>query len=121
MHDIQEIFGLGSRVAVVTGAASGIGRAVAEVLASAGARVVVGDLDAPGAEEAAAAIREFGGEAVAQEVDISQRSDVETLVERAVVEWGGLDVMYNVAGVPSDGPLGELSEEEFDRVVAIKV
>ena len=121
MHDIQEIFGLGGRVAVVTGAASGIGRAVAEVLSSAGARVVVGDLDAAGAEEAAAAIREFGGEAVAQEVDISQRSQVEALVERGVVEWGGLDVMCNVAGVPSDGPLGELSEKEFDRVVGINV
>lgn len=121
MHDIQEIFGLDGRVAVVTGAASGIGRAVAEVLSSAGARVVVGDLDAAGAEEAAAAIRDSGGEAVAQEVDISQRSQVEALVERGVVEWGGLDVMCNVAGVPSDGPLGDLSEKEFDRVVGINV
>ena len=121
MHDIHEVFGLGGRAAVVTGAASGIGRAVAEVLASAGARVVVGDVDAAGAEEAAAAIREFGGEAMAQQVDISQRGEVEALVERAVVEWGGLDVMCNVAGVPSDGPLGELSEEEFDRVVGINV
>ena len=121
MHDIQKIFGLGGRVAVVTGAASGIGRAVAEVLASAGARVVVGDLDAAGAEEVAAAIRESGGEALAQPVDISQRSQVQALVERGVVEWGGLDVMCNVAGVPSDGPLGELSEEEFDRVVGINV
>ena len=121
MHDIQEVFGLGGRAAVVTGAASGIGRAVAEVLASAGARVVVGDVDAAGAEEAAAAIREFGAEAMAQQVDISQRGEVEALVERAVVEWGGLDVMCNVAGVPSDGPLGELSEEEFDRVVGINV
>ena len=91
MHDIQKIFGLDGRVAVVTGAASGIGRAVAEVLASAGARVVVGDLDAAGAEEAAAAIRESGGEALAQPVDISQRSQVQALVERGVVEWGGLD------------------------------
>jgi 3-oxoacyl-[acyl-carrier protein] reductase len=121
MHDIQQVFGLGGRVAVVTGGASGIGRAVAEVLASAGARVVLGDLDAAGAEEAAAAIRGAGGEALAQKADVSQRFEVETLVERAIGEWGGLDVMCNVAGVPADGPLAELREDEFDRVVGINV
>jgi 3-oxoacyl-[acyl-carrier protein] reductase len=121
MHDIQQVFGLGGRVAVVTGGASGIGRAVAEVLASAGARVVLGDLDAAGAEEAAAAIRGAGGEALAQRADVSQRFEVETLVERAIGEWGGLDVMCNVAGVPADGPLAELREDEFDRVVGINV
>ena len=60
MHDIQQAFGLSDRVAIVTGGASGIGRAVAEVLASAGARVVVGDLDVSGAEETAEAIRKSG-------------------------------------------------------------
>jgi 3-oxoacyl-[acyl-carrier protein] reductase len=98
-----------------------MGRAVAEVLASAGARVVLGDLDAAGAEEAAAAIRGAGGEALAQRADVSQRFEVETLVERAIGEWGGLDVMCNVAGVPADGPLAELREDEFDRVVGINV
>ncbi len=121
MHDTQQAFGLGDRVAVVTGGASGIGRAVAEVLASAGARVVVGDLNASGAEETADAIREIGGEAVAQEVDVSKRAQVEALVERATAAWGGLDVLCNVAGVPSDGPLSELREDEFDRVVGIHV
>ncbi|MBW2243822.1 MAG: SDR family oxidoreductase [Deltaproteobacteria bacterium] len=121
MNEIQQAFGLGGRVAVVTGAASGIGRSVAEVLARAGARVVLGDLDAAGAEEVAAAIRAAGGEALAQRVDVSQRSEVETLVERATGEWGGLDVMCNVAGIPADGPLAELGEDEFDRVVGVNV
>ncbi len=121
MHDIQKIFGLGGRVAVVTGAASGIGRAVAEVLASAGARVVVGDLNESGAEETAAAIRGFGADAVAHQVDVSQRAQVDALVERASAEWGRLDVLCNVAGVPSDGTLSELTEGEFDRVVGIHI
>jgi len=121
MHDIQQVFSLSGRVAVVTGAASGIGRAIADVLASAGARVVVGDLDASGAEEAAGEIRESGGEAVAQRVDVSQRAQVEALVGRASTEWGRLDVLCNIAGVPSDGPLVELKEDEFDRVVGVHV
>lgn len=121
MHDVREAFGLGGRVAVVTGGASGIGRAVAEVLASAGARVVVGDLDPAGAEETAQSIRDSGGEAVAHTVDVSQRPQIAALIERATSGWGGLDILCNVAGVPSDGPLCDLSEDEFDRVVAIHV
>lgn len=121
MRDVKQIFSLDGRAAVVTGAASGIGRAAAEVLAAAGARVVVGDLDANGAEEAAAAIRKGGGVAVAQSVNVASREQVDALVARATNEWGRLDVMCNVAGVPSDGPLSALSEAEFDRVVAINL
>ena len=121
MHDIREAFGLDARVAVVTGGASGIGRSVAEVLASAGARVVLGDVDAQGASEVAAGIQAQGGEALAVKTDISQRPEVEALVECATGEWGGLDIMCNVAGIPTNGPLGELDEAEFDRVVGINV
>ena len=121
MHDIQQAFDLSDRVAVVTGAASGIGRAAAEVLASAGAQVLLADVDESGAEEAAAAIREAGGKAAAQAADVSRREQVDALVERATREMGGLHVMCNVAGVPADGPLGELEEEEFDRVVGVNV
>ena len=121
MRDVKQIFSLEGRAAVVTGAASGIGRAAAEVLAAAGARVVVGDLDADGAEQAAAAIRADGGVAVAQSVNVASREQVDALVARATNEWGRLDVMCNVAGVPSDGPLNALSEAEFDRVVAINL
>jgi 3-oxoacyl-[acyl-carrier protein] reductase len=121
MRDVSEVFRLAGRTAVVTGAASGIGRAAAEVLAAAGARVVVGDLDASGAEGVAAAIRADGGTALAQAVDVASRAQVDALVARATAAWGRLDVMCNVAGVPSDGPLGDLAETEFDRVVGINV
>jgi 3-oxoacyl-[acyl-carrier protein] reductase len=94
---------------------------VAEVLASAGARVVLGDVDAQGASEVAAGIQAQGGEALAVKTDISQRPEVEALVECATGEWGGLDIMCNVAGIPTNGPLGELDEAEFDRVVGINV
>ncbi|HVH17111.1 MAG TPA: SDR family oxidoreductase [Myxococcota bacterium] len=121
MHDVLRTFGLAERVAVVTGAASGIGRAAAEVLASAGARVVLGDMDHAGAEDAASAIRSAGGEARALRVDVSQRKEVDALVAHAVDAWGRLDVCCNVAGIPADGPLEALSEAEFDRVVAVNV
>ena len=121
MRDVAGIFRLDGRGAVVTGAASGIGRAIAEVLAAAGAGVVLGDVDAGGAEQVAAAIRADGGRAVSQRADVSKKAEVEALVARAERELGRLDVMCNVAGVPADGPLGELSETELDRVIAINL
>jgi 3-oxoacyl-[acyl-carrier protein] reductase len=121
MPDPLDVFRLTGRAAVLTGAASGIGRAAAELLAGAGAGVVLGDLDEEGAEEAAAGIRKSGGHAVAQRVDVARKGEVEALVQRAQDEFGRLDAMCNVAGVPSDGPLDALAEAEFDRVVAINL
>jgi 3-oxoacyl-[acyl-carrier protein] reductase len=114
-------FRLDGQVAAVTGAASGIGRAIAEVLAGAGARVVLGDLDAVGAEGAAEGIRERGGDAIGLGVDIAKSEEVDALIDAAVADGKRLDVMCNVAGIPSDGPLDELTESEFDRVVGINV
>jgi 3-oxoacyl-[acyl-carrier protein] reductase len=119
MSELAEVFGLKGRVAVVTGAASGIGLSVGQVLAQAGAQLVLGDLDGEGAELVAAGIRDAGGEAVAQEVDVAQRGEVEALVERASTEFGGLDVICNVAGIPADGPLENFDEKEFDRVYSV--
>ena len=121
MRTLNEVFGLQGRVAVVTGAASGIGRAVAEVFAGAGASVVLGDLDAEGAEGVAKGIRASGGAAAAQRVDVSQRAEVESLVARAVREFGGLDVICNVAGIPCDGRLEDLDEKGFERILGVNL
>jgi 3-oxoacyl-[acyl-carrier protein] reductase len=114
-------FQLEAQVAVVTGAASGIGLAVVEVLAGAGEQVVLGDLDVAGAEAAAERIRERRGDAIGPGVVIAERGEVDALVDAALSLGKRLDVMCNVAGIPSDGPLDELGETELDRVVAINV
>lgn len=94
----EDAFSLAGRVAVVTGAASGIGRATALVLANAGAHVAGGDLDETGLEETAAQVRQATPRAQTLWLagDVSVRADVETLVERAMSEWDRVDAMANV-------------------------
>ncbi len=119
MDDPLDAFRLDDRAAVVTGGASGIGRATAEVLAAAGASVSLGDVDEAGAQETAAAIVAEGGQAQARRCDVSRRGDVQVLVDEAADHWGRLDVLCNVAGVPADGLLCDVAEEELDRLLAI--
>jgi len=121
LNDPLSVFRLDGRGAAVTGAASGIGAAIAEVLAAAGARVALGDVNEAGAEAVAKGIREAGGDARAARCDVARQSDVDAFVQRAHDAFGRLDVMCNVAGVPSDGPLGEVSESELDRVLGINL
>jgi 3-oxoacyl-[acyl-carrier protein] reductase len=121
MNDWLDAFRLEGRSALVTGAASGIGAASAELLAAAGARVTLADIDAAGAEAVAHGIRERGGIARASRCDVSRREEVDALVEGAHAAFGRLDVLCNVAGVPSDGPLASVSEDEFDRILGINL
>lgn len=115
-------FDLTGRSAVVTGAGSGIGRATANVLAGAGASLVLGDIDEGALTEVATAIRaRTGREVVAARADVTRRADVEHLVALAVSHFGTLDIMCNIAGVASRNLVADITEDEFDRVVAINV
>jgi 3-oxoacyl-[acyl-carrier protein] reductase len=121
VSDVWDAFRLDGRAALVTGAASGIGAAIAEVLAGAGARLAVADVDAAGAEAIAERIRATGGAARAFRCDVSSRREVDALVSSAHAAFSRLDVLCNVAGVPSDGPLADVPEAELERVLGINL
>ncbi|WP_339104827.1 glucose 1-dehydrogenase [Haloterrigena salinisoli] len=109
-------------VAVITGAASGIGRATAQTFADNGASVVVADVDADGAEETVAAITDDGGEATFVETDVSDPDDVERMIETAIDVYGGLDVLYNNAAI--EGPVARIDEydsDAFEQVLDINL
>ena len=117
---VARAFDLSGRGAIVTGAARGIGRSAAGLLADAGADVVVADIDGDQAKEAAEAIAAATGRKVlAHQVDVSRSGEVDQLVALAVEEFGRLDVMVNNAGIITDTPVLELTEEEVDRVHAV--
>lgn len=91
------------KVALVTGAASGIGRASARLFAEAGAKVVVADIDRPGADETARLITGAGGEALAVEVDVADGASVKAMVDATIDRFGRLDIAHNNAGIMGAG------------------
>ncbi|MEY2417721.1 MAG: hypothetical protein QOG90_401 [Actinomycetota bacterium] len=103
---------------MITGGASGQGRAAALAFADAGARVAVADVNDVGANETVKLVEERGGEAMAVEADVSRRSDNESMVDAAVERFGRLDVLYNNAAVQMSGHLLECSDEEWDVTMA---
>jgi len=112
---------LSGRVAIVTGAASGIGRASAMVFAAEGARVLAADIDEPGGRETVARILERGHEAVFARVDVSSETEIKQMAENTVANWGRIDILFNNAGVVLVKPLEETTEEEWDRLMSINV
>jgi NAD(P)-dependent dehydrogenase (short-subunit alcohol dehydrogenase family) len=116
---------LKGKVALVTGGASGMGRATAVKLAAMGVKVVITAAhNVKGGEEAAAEIKAAGGEAVFMQADVSKEEDVKALVERTVSEYGSLDLAFNNAGIGPDGvripfaPLTDFSVKDFDDIIA---
>jgi 3-oxoacyl-[acyl-carrier protein] reductase len=107
---------LDDKVAIVTGSARGIGRATAELLAEQGAKVLINDLDGDVAEEASGQIQ---GETVAFAGDLTEGDVPDKLVQRAVDEWGRLDIVVNNAGYTWDGPIHKMSDEQFQAMLDI--
>ena len=113
---------LEGKVALVTGVAAGIGRAILEVFAAEGARVMGADVRQAEGEAAAPAVRERGQEAAFLAADVSQRADVDRLVAETVARFGGLDVVVNNAGVGVFHKTVETtSEDEWDRTLAVNL
>jgi NAD(P)-dependent dehydrogenase (short-subunit alcohol dehydrogenase family) len=110
---------LSNRRTIVTGAADGIGRAIATAFADEGAIVIAFDLDRPKAEAFAAEITAKGGKAIAVQGSVASASDVEGLLARADEEFGGVDILVNNAGVSGNMPSVELTDEFWDRVIGI--
>jgi NAD(P)-dependent dehydrogenase (short-subunit alcohol dehydrogenase family) len=113
---------LPGRVAIVTGAAQGIGFAIAERLSRAGARVVIADIAEEGAAAAAERLREGGGKAEAAVADVTSPEEVGAMVERALDAFGKLDILVNNAGITGrDAPLWETTDEDWAKVMNLNL
>ena len=111
---------LADRVALVTGAASGIGKWSATALARAGAAVVVADIDLAGAQSASTMLASEGHEAVACRCDVTDEADVEAAITFAVAQFGGLHIAHNNAGIGAPPAFTvDVDEDDFDRVLAV--
>ena len=113
---------LQDRVAIITGAGSGIGAAAALAMANEGARVLVVDIDEAKAKSAVETIVKAGGQAVAARADVARAADNEAVVERAVAQWGRLDVFFANAGVPQwKTDVEHVEEKVFDQIFDVNV
>jgi NAD(P)-dependent dehydrogenase (short-subunit alcohol dehydrogenase family) len=112
---------LTGRVAIVTGAGRGLGRAHALALARSGARVLVNDLDQSAAEEVCREIQGLGGEALGSRANVQQSGEVEAMVAAALARWGQVDILVNNAGILRDKTFAKLDLEDFRLVLDVHV
>jgi len=119
--EIANRFSLEGRVAVITGAASGLGREAARLFSEAGARIVLADVDTAGLEETAASLRASGGNSVIKPTNVAIRDEVEALAVAALRECGRLDSWINSAGITLWAGVMDASQEQAERVVAVNL
>jgi NAD(P)-dependent dehydrogenase (short-subunit alcohol dehydrogenase family) len=112
---------LSRKVAVITGAASGIGRATALLFAREGAALALADVNADAGQRVADEIAQSGGRAFFEPMDVTRAADCKRLVERAIREFGRIDILFNNAGIIRRATVLDLSEDDWDRVMAVNV
>ena len=112
---------LAGKTAIVTGAAQGIGRAIAEALAGAGADVAVADLDPSRSQDTVAAITKMGRRALNIKVNVAIWEDAKAMVDQVVKEWGKVDILVNNAGITRDGLLIRMKEEDWNLVLQVNL
>ena len=113
--------GVKDRVAVVTGAANGLGREIARLLAKEGARVALGDIDGPGVERTVASIKAAGGSGLAVTGDLTEEAPAKQLIEAAVAAYGRLDILVNDVGGSRNSRIWEMSVEDWDFVLRLNL
>ena len=112
---------LKGRVAIVTGGAQGIGRAIAETLARDGADIVVADLDPGRSQETVAAIQQLGRRALNVKVNVADFNDVKAMADHVLKEWDKIDILVNNAGITRDGLLLRMKEEDWNLVLQVNL
>jgi NAD(P)-dependent dehydrogenase (short-subunit alcohol dehydrogenase family) len=118
----MSLFDLTGKVAVVTGSTKGIGLAIAQRMAEHGAKVVISSRKADVCEAVAAGIREKGGEAIAIPCHVAHKEQLQALVDGAIAQWGGIDVLVGNAGVnPYFGPAAGMPDEAYERIMGANV
>jgi 3-oxoacyl-[acyl-carrier protein] reductase len=112
---------LKDKVAIVTGAGSGIGEATALKFAREGAKVAVCDINLAACEKVVASIADEGGTAIALHLDVTQRASIAAMVEAVMKVWGRIDTLVNNAGIVQDAQLKKMTDEQFDRVIDVNL
>lgn len=120
---MTNLFNLENKIAIVTGGASGLGRSIAKAFAQAGANVVIADINIENAQKTSDEIKKLGKQSFSIETNVTHKKDLQNMVEKAVHEFGKVDILVNSAGIGLGGSklLLELKEEDWDRVIDVNL